>query len=180
MRDEGVNVWVLKIGEIRELIRLLDETSIHELKIETDTMKVLMKKADATTVAVPASVENSSTRSTVVYAEPKTPESQPVPSAPVPVSQSDTKPTQENAGEQEGHFIRSPMVGTFYRAPAPESPPFVEKGSKVDPKTVVCIVEAMKLMNEIEADVKGEIIEILAENGQLVEYGQPLFRVRLV
>jgi acetyl-CoA carboxylase biotin carboxyl carrier protein len=71
------------------------------------------------------------------------------------------------------------MVGTFYRAPAPDAPPYVERGSKVTPKTVVCIVEAMKLMNEIEAEVSGEVIDILAENGQLVEYGQPLFKIKL-
>jgi acetyl-CoA carboxylase biotin carboxyl carrier protein len=71
------------------------------------------------------------------------------------------------------------MVGTFYRAPAPDAPPYVEVGSKVTEKTVVCIVEAMKLMNEIEAEVAGEVVEILAENGQLVEYGQPLFKIKL-
>ncbi|GMA55854.1 hypothetical protein GCM10025858_03570 [Alicyclobacillus sacchari] len=76
------------------------------------------------------------------------------------------------------HVITSPMVGTFYRAPSPESAPFVEVGAQVTSKTVVCIIEAMKLMNEIEAEVSGEVIEVLAENGQLVEYGQPLFKVR--
>ena len=69
------------------------------------------------------------------------------------------------------------MVGTFYRSPTPSGPPYVEIGSRITEKTVVCIVEAMKLMNEIEADVRGEIVEVLAENGQLVEFGQPLFRV---
>jgi len=76
------------------------------------------------------------------------------------------------------HKIVSPMVGTFYRAPAPDAPPFVNPGDRVDEKTVVCIIEAMKLMNEIEAEVKGVIVDVLVENGQLVEYGQPLFLVK--
>lgn len=71
------------------------------------------------------------------------------------------------------------MVGTFYAAPAPDAPEYVSVGAKVTEKTIVCIVEAMKLMNEIEADVKGEIVEILVQNGQLVEYGQPLFLVKV-
>lgn len=70
------------------------------------------------------------------------------------------------------------MVGTFYRAPAPDADPYVQVGDRVDEKTVVCIIEAMKLMNEIEAEVRGEIVDILVENGQLVEYGQPLFLVK--
>ena len=72
------------------------------------------------------------------------------------------------------------MVGTFYRSPAPDAPAYVDVGAKVGLKTVVCIVEAMKLMNEIEAEVSGEVAEVLAENGQLVEYGQPLFKIRLL
>lgn len=75
-------------------------------------------------------------------------------------------------------FIKSPMVGTFYQAPSPESKPFAEVGQKVTETTVVCIVEAMKIMNEIQAEVKGTILEILVENGQPVEYGQKLFKVK--
>jgi len=77
----------------------------------------------------------------------------------------------------EGNVIRSPMVGTFYSASAPETPRFVEPGSKVSPNTVVCIIEAMKVMNEIQAEMSGTISEVLVENGQSVEYGQPMFRV---
>ena len=86
---------------------------------------------------------------------------------------------QTSAKEETGFsYIKSPMVGTFYQASSPTAAPYVEVGAKVTPKTVVCIVEAMKLMNEIEADLQGEIVEILAENGHLVEYGQPLFKVK--
>lgn len=77
-------------------------------------------------------------------------------------------------------YIKAPMVGTFYRAPSPESPPFVEANGKVSENSVVCIIEAMKIMNEIQAETKGTIIEILVENGQPVEYGQRLFKIKQV
>lgn len=76
-------------------------------------------------------------------------------------------------------FVKSPMVGTFYRSPSPENPAFVEVNAKVEEKTVVCIIEAMKIMNEIQAETKGSIVEVLVENGQPVEYGQRLFKVKL-
>lgn len=76
-------------------------------------------------------------------------------------------------------YVKSPMVGTFYRSPSPENPPFVEKGAKVEEKTVVCIIEAMKIMNEIQAESKGTVLEVLVENGQPVEYGQRLFKIKL-
>jgi acetyl-CoA carboxylase biotin carboxyl carrier protein len=82
------------------------------------------------------------------------------------------------APAEELHIVKSPIVGTFYLAPSPEAPPFVNVGDTVREGQVLCIVEAMKLMNEIEADVSGEVVQILAENGQPVEYGQPLFSVR--
>lgn len=77
-------------------------------------------------------------------------------------------------------YVKSPMVGTFYRSPSPENPAFVEANAKVDEKTVVCIIEAMKIMNEIQAETKGTIVEVLVENGQPVEYGQRLFKVKLI
>lgn len=83
-------------------------------------------------------------------------------------------------GDEVGFtFVKSPMVGTFYRSPSPENPSFVEVGAKVEDKSVVCIIEAMKIMNEIQAEVKGSIAEILVENGQPVEYGQRLFKIKL-
>lgn len=84
----------------------------------------------------------------------------------------------ESAGERDLVAITSPMVGTFYRSPSPESPPFVEVGHEVESGKVVCIIEAMKLFNEIEAEVKGKIVKILAENGQPVEYGQKLILIK--
>ncbi len=83
-------------------------------------------------------------------------------------------------GDEAGFsYVKSPMVGTFYRSPSPENPAFVDAGSKVDEKTVVCIIEAMKIMNEIQAEVKGSVVEVLVENGQPVEYGQRLFKIKL-
>jgi len=86
-----------------------------------------------------------------------------------------------SSGAEEAGFayVKSPMVGTFYRSPSPENPAFVEANSKVEEKTVVCIIEAMKIMNEIQAETKGTIVEVLVENGQPVEYGQRLFKVKL-
>lgn len=80
--------------------------------------------------------------------------------------------------EQELYVVRSPMVGTFYSAPAPDAPNYVDRDSTVHPSTVVCIIEAMKVMNEIQADVEGVVVEILVRNGQTVEYGQPLFKIQ--
>ena len=100
--------------------------------------------------------------------------------APVmPVVASAASPSSSGADEAGFAYVKSPMVGTFYRSPSPENPSFVEVNAKVDEKTVVCIIEAMKIMNEIQAETKGSIVEILVENGQPVEYGQRLFKVKL-
>lgn len=162
---------MFKIGEIRELIRLLDETSLAELKIEMDDMKLHMKKAEAVAPVVPSTAallqQPAAAQQTVAPAPISNPE--PTISQAIPVVKE----------EENIHLISSPMVGTFYRASSPDAAAYVEAGSKVTTKSIVCIVEAMKLMNEIEAEVSGEVVEILAENGQLVEYGQPLFKIRL-
>lgn len=88
-------------------------------------------------------------------------------------------PTPSGGDEAGFAYVKSPMVGTFYRSPSPENPAFVEVNAKVEEKTVVCIIEAMKIMNEIQAETKGTIVEILVENGQPVEYGQRLFKIKL-
>ena len=88
------------------------------------------------------------------------------------------KTTPVNVDDSSLHKITSPMVGTFYQAPSPDAPAYVKAGDRVGEESIVCIVEAMKLFNEIEAEIKGEIVEILVQDGQLVEYGQPLFLVK--
>jgi len=98
-------------------------------------------------------------------------------STPPPQPAAPVEPEAEPA-EEESLFIKSPTVGTFYTSPSPDDPPFVEVGSEVEPDTIVCIVEAMKVFNQIPAEVSGTIVEILVKNGDPVEYGQPLFRVR--
>lgn len=104
------------------------------------------------------------------------------PAAPVPVNAPAPAPAAaapSSAKDDEGVvYIKSPMVGTFYRAASPESKPFAESGTKVVESSVVCIIEAMKIMNEIQAEIKGTVVEILVENGQPVEYGQRLFKVK--
>lgn len=162
---------MLKIQEIRELIKLIDGSSIDEFEYEFDGSKIVMKKnAGATAVvAQPAAAPAPSPAPA-----PASVSAQPLPASDAGGEKSEAAPAED----EKLHKIVSPMVGTFYRAPSPDAEPFVKVGSKVDKDTVVCIVEAMKLFNEIEADVKGEIVEVLAENGQLVEYGQPLFLVK--
>ncbi len=103
-----------------------------------------------------------------------------VPAAAAPLAANAASPAAQSASEDEAgfSFVKSPMVGTFYRSPSPDSKPFAEKDGKVSESTVVCIVEAMKIMNEIQAEVKGTIVEALAEDGDPIEYGQKLFKVK--
>jgi acetyl-CoA carboxylase biotin carboxyl carrier protein len=165
---------MLKVQEIRELIKLIDGSSIDEFSYESNGTKVSMKK-DKETVRVVEDPKPAVTQHTPVQAEPTINQQQaPVTEESAPASNAEEKASQVNYD----HEIVSPMVGTYYSSPTPESDQFVQVGDKVNTKSVVCIVEAMKLFNEIEAEVNGEIVEILVENGELVEYGQPLFRVK--
>ncbi|AMX82939.1 acetyl-CoA carboxylase biotin carboxyl carrier protein subunit [Geobacillus subterraneus] len=170
----------MKIQEIRELIRLVDQSSIDEFVYEQGETKVHMKKAAAAAVAAPT-VAVQAAPAAPAAAEPM-PAAPPVqtaaPEAPAPETEKPAAPEVKQASEGNLHQITSPMVGTFYAAPAPDKPPYVKPGDQVKKDTVVCIIEAMKLFNEIEAEVDGEIVEVLVQNGQLVEYGQPLFLVK--
>ena len=162
---------MFKVQEIREIIKLVDASSIDEFVYEADGAKVKLKKNGGFTevvapkkeVAAPAPAEAATAAPAVPTPAPKV--EAPAPAAPV-------------ADSVELHKITSPMVGTFYQAPNPESPVYVKVGDKVGEESIVCIVEAMKLFNEIEAEITGEIVEILVQDGQLVEYGQPLFLVK--
>jgi acetyl-CoA carboxylase biotin carboxyl carrier protein len=174
----GVKLVPFRMHELRELIRLIDESRIDEFQMEKDGAKVIIKKGakeqPAAAVTVPTSPEKVEAAPKPAY------EPAPAPSPQVaPSPAAEPKATESKTGDDaQLHKIVSPMVGTFYRAPAPDADPYVQVGDRVDEKTVVCIIEAMKLMNEIEAEVRGEIVDILVENGQLVEYGQPLFLVK--
>lgn len=164
---------MFKIQEIREIIKLVDASSIDEFVYEAEGSKVKLKKntRGVTENVSPKIVEQPTVVQQAVapVAEPtKAPEQ--VEAAPAPKA--------VVAEEASLHKITSPMVGTFYQSANPESPVFVKVGDKVGEESIVCIVEAMKLFNEIEAEVTGEIVEILVKDGQLVEYGQPLFLVK--
>lgn len=169
---------MLKIQEIREIIKLIDQSNIDEFTYENEGSKIKMKKHAAQTVV--------STQQVAAPAPQAVPQQQ-APQAPAQQNQQAQTPAaetkQEAAPKQEDanlHKITSPMVGTFYASPSPDQAAYVQEGDKVGENSVVCIVEAMKLFNEIEAEVKGEIVEVLVDNGQLVEYGQPLFLVKTV
>ncbi|MFD2618343.1 acetyl-CoA carboxylase biotin carboxyl carrier protein [Terrilactibacillus laevilacticus] len=160
---------MLKVEDIRELIKLIDKSSINEFEYEEEGTKISLKKqieGATQVVQVPAQ--------SVPAFEP-VPTVQPNQEA---INTTSTSQVEDAVDQAKLHTIESPMVGTFYASSNPDSEPFVQKGSKVNKDTVVCIVEAMKLFNEIEADVKGEIVDVLVENGQLVEFGQPLFVVK--
>lgn len=152
---------MFKLSEIKELIKLVDESSVQELEIENEGSRLSIRKPGKTEFVQAAAVQPQ-----MIAA----PQVQPAAVVAEVAPQVDTT--------SHLHKIVSPMVGTFYRASSPEAGPFVSAGDKVVEKTTVCIIEAMKLMNELDADIKGEIVEVLVENGQLVEYGQPLFLVK--
>jgi acetyl-CoA carboxylase biotin carboxyl carrier protein len=154
--------------EIKDLIEFLIEKDIAEFELERGDVKMRMKRGTSAPVMVAATAP--------VY----TPAPVPAPVA-VPVRVVEAKvstPAAEEAEEAGLHVVRSPIVGTFYESPSPGAPPFVKPGDAVEVGTPLGIIEAMKLMNEIESDASGTVVKRHVENGQPVEYGQPLFSVR--
>jgi len=155
--------------ELRELIEFLKEQDIAEFELERGDVKVRIKRS------VPAAA-HPETRFVAVPAAP--PAALDLGTSPA-LSTHATAPPAAPQGKEEGlHAVRSPIVGTFYESPSPGSPPFAKAGDMVEVGQVLCIVEAMKLMNEIESDVAGEIVKKLVNNGQPIEYGQELFVIR--
>ncbi len=156
--------------ELKELIEFLIEKDIAEFELERGDVKVRIKRA-----AEPGSGPLTDTR---YFAVPSAaaPAAGVVPGAPPASPAPPAAPVPEP--EEELHMVRSPIVGTFYESPSPGSPPFVKPGDTIATGQVLCIVEAMKLMNEIESDVAGELVKRLVANGQPIEYGQELFAVR--
>ncbi|HJV16596.1 MAG TPA: acetyl-CoA carboxylase biotin carboxyl carrier protein [Bacillales bacterium] len=164
---------MLKVQEIREIIKLVDQSSLDEFVYEHEGSKIQMKKGVLSTVTA---VQPATKAVETIQVSVPTPVAAPVEQTQVVVQASQAvKPEAEAANL---HKIVSPMVGTFYAAPSPEADAYVKPGSKISKDSIVCIVEAMKLFNEIEAEVNGEIVEVLVKNGQLVEFGQPLFLVK--
>ena len=158
----------MTIDEIRELIQLATETGIAELEVQRGDNRVRIRRA-----AFAATQE-------IVMAAPAPPTS-PAAEAPREKAEKPEKPERaEKPHDPTLHLVKSPIVGTFYEGPSPGAPPFVRVGERVQPGKVLCIIESMKLMNEIEAEISGIIESKLVLNGQPVEYGEALFAVRTV
>ncbi|MCL0051894.1 acetyl-CoA carboxylase biotin carboxyl carrier protein [Peptococcaceae bacterium] len=153
----------MNLSELKELIKILNETDISEISLESDGTKISIKKGAPCTI--------SATTEGEVNVTPDTSKTEDA----LKERKEEKKPEINMEGVEK---VTAPMVGTFYRAPAPDAEPFVEIGQIVETGQTLCIIEAMKLMNEIEAEFSGEIVDILVENGQPVEYGQPLFLIR--
>ena len=160
----------MKPKEIQKLIEIVEKSDIQELEVSRWGKRVRISKSTAVSVA------KSSADSVAISSAP--PPIQPLPAitAPAPVATIET-PAPAKAADQNVFEVKSPMVGTLYRAPAPDAAIYVQVGDIVSQNQVLCIIEAMKLMNEIESEVRGRIIEILVENGQPVEYNQVLFKI---
>ena len=152
----------MDIRKVKKLIELLEESNIDEIEIQEGEESVRISRNGSRVQYAPAG-----------YAPP--PPAQPAPAAaPQPAA---AAPEPAEAPEEKGHLVRSPMVGTFYRAPSPSSSPFIEVGKTVKEGDVLCIVEAMKMMNQIEADKSGTVAAILVDNGEPVEFDQPLVSI---
>lgn len=156
----------LNMDELRDLANLVDEHGFTDFEFENANIRVRLSKNPAPQIIQAAQSFAPPTISAPTQtAQPK--------------NESQTEITStESVTDENLHVIPSPIVGTFYRSPAPDKDPYVKEGSNVSPDTIVCIIEAMKLMNEIEAEVAGEIVKVYVENGQSVEYGQPLFGIK--
>ncbi|HCD17981.1 acetyl-CoA carboxylase biotin carboxyl carrier protein [Macrococcoides caseolyticum] len=145
----------MNLEHIKVLIDMVDRSEITEFNYEDKEMKVVLKKEKEIRESVTMPVKHLTQEQIQVK-----------------------EPASTDEFIEDAITINAPMVGTFYKSPSPEADPYVKVGDKVKNDSIVCILEAMKLFNEIQAEVSGEIIEILAEDGQLVEYGQPLFKVK--
>ena len=147
---------MMKIEEIEAIARIMSENDLSEFRIDVDDCKLCMRRGAKVSVAAAVPAVSA-------------------PVAPAPAAAAPAAPAVENAAPEKVESIDSPLVGTFYRATSPGAPALVSVGDKVTPDTVVAIIEAMKVMNEIKAEKTGVIKEVLVENGHPVEYGQPLF-----
>ncbi len=154
----------LNMAELQELANLVDEHGFTDFEFENANIRVRLSKNPAPQI--------------VQSFQPSSPVSAPVQATANPAEKKSEITAAKTTADEDLHMITSPIVGTFYRSPAPDKEPYVKEGSNVSPDTIVCIVEAMKLMNEIESEVAGEVVKIYVESGQPVEYGQPLFGIK--
>ena len=162
--DAGTGSGPFSLQEVKALVAVVEGTDVTSLVWSRSGHKVVIRRGQAAAPAPPAFLPASPAAVLAVPAAPA-----PAPAAPAP--------PKAEAAEKPGVMVTSPFVGTFYRAPSPDSPPYVDVGARVKKGQVLCIVEAMKLMNEIETEVEGVVAEILVANATPVEFGQPLFRI---
>ena len=171
-REQSDPTASVNLDELRELIALMRENGLAELELEREEFRVRLRRdshGESGYAAAPPAAP------VPVQAPALAPAPAPAPTtAAHPGAQATTAASQD----QDLHIIPSPIVGTFYRSPSPNADPFVKIGTSVEHDSVVCIIEAMKLMNEIQAEASGEVVKIYVENGQPVEYGQPLFGIK--
>ena len=167
--------------EIRELIDFLIEKDIAEFELERGDVKLRVKRGNSTSVTQVVAVPAATAAPLIAHA-PAAPLSHATAAASVPAAPASAPAEAAPAAEEDelagAHIVKSPIVGTFYESPSPGAPPFVKPGDPVSVGQVLCIVEAMKLMNEIESDYSGTIVKRFVNNGQPVEYGQQLFAVK--
>jgi acetyl-CoA carboxylase biotin carboxyl carrier protein len=153
-----------EIGQIEQLLRFMSDHNLEEFEYSRGDLRIRLKKPGTQMVVAPMRPAPEIIVPSAVMSH----------EAGAPAAES----TVETRGGEDLHLVKSPIVGTFYGSPSPGAEPFVKVGGHVDSGQTLCIVEAMKLMNEIESDVSGEVLRIFVENGQPVEYGQPLFGIR--
>ena len=153
----------MNLALLKKLVRILEKSGVDEIEVEEEGLRVRLAKNSRGQGGAPDSRHGVSV--------------QDFPIAHIPEAHVPAAPVAAASPVSNVHEVRSPIVGTFYRAPAPDADPYVEVGEMVQPKTVLCIIEAMKLMNEIETEVGGRIVKILVENGKPVEYNQVLFHI---
>jgi acetyl-CoA carboxylase biotin carboxyl carrier protein len=164
----------INLDELRELIALIRENGLSEFELENQGFRVRLRREE---VGRPDLTQGHTFLETPVAAERETRGAALPPQVPIPAHPGALAETAASE-DQDLFIITSPIVGTFYRSPSPNAEAFVKIGSSVETETVVCIIEAMKLMNEIQAETSGEVAKIYVENGQPVEYGQPLFGIK--
>ena len=161
----------MDLKQIKQIIDLMKRSELTEFAVEEEGFKLKIRRGSNGLPMVSTGKGSNPPFAPVDYNS--------VPPMPVPAPIQASVAAAPAPAEEPGiSFVKSPMVGTFYRAPSPESKPFVDVGSKIEDNSLVCIIEAMKIMNEIQAETKGTVVEILVENGQPVEYGQRLFKLR--
>lgn len=168
------------LKELRELVEFLKASGVEEFEMEKQDLKVGLRFAGATPAAAPAPASfDMAQLAALMGAQRGSAPVAPAPAAaPVASAPAVATPAAEADPHAGAHIVKSPIVGTFYAAPSPDADAFVKVGDQVEAGKVLCIVEAMKLMNEIESDAAGEIVKVLVKPGQPVEYGQPLFAIK--